>query len=251
MKNLIKLIWFYRYWCISYKLWFKIIPEQNEPGPSPMGFSPSTNLTGQDLGKDPAVQKIFSWPKPSPKYCFFLFYTTKCTGDPSRPGLGPAQPKKIRPDLSSRTVMGGTFSARNNRGFFFGPAQPTKCLGPFEMDHNLEKKYIHLFLHPLERLTSKLSETCRFTLLHFPFLFFRLSQSIRQKSLGKCDTVSHTYEARVYIRHTTPEDAQAVFFSTKCPSCFFSAECPSWWVKKYDIKSTIKIVFNLQFFQPN
>jgi hypothetical protein len=97
------------------------IPEQNEPGPSPMGFSPPTNLTGQGLGvgRDPAAQKIFSWPKPGPKYCFMLFYTMKCAGGLPEPGPGP----KNRPDLPGGTVMGGTCSARNNRAFF-GPAGP-------------------------------------------------------------------------------------------------------------------------------
>jgi hypothetical protein len=59
-----------------------------------MGFSPSTNLSGQGLGTDLAAQKKFSQLEPGSKYLFKLLYTIKYTGGPPRPRLNSSLAQK-------------------------------------------------------------------------------------------------------------------------------------------------------------
>jgi hypothetical protein len=69
-------------------------------------------LTGQGLGTDPAVQKKISYLKPDLKYCFFLFYTVKYAGNPSRSGPDPSPVRKIRLGLPNGTVGRDLFSLK-------------------------------------------------------------------------------------------------------------------------------------------
>jgi hypothetical protein len=101
------------------------IPEHFEPGPRARPApGPPTNLTGREWAEILKPAKIFFWPEPGPKCCFYLFYTIKCAGGLPKPGPGPSPTQKLRPDASSGMVMGRIFSARNNRNFFEpGPAR--------------------------------------------------------------------------------------------------------------------------------
>jgi hypothetical protein len=65
------------------------------------------------LGKDLAVQKNFSWPEPSPKYYFLLFYTIKYADD-----LTQARPKKLGPTYPVGRSWVELFLAQNNWAFF-------------------------------------------------------------------------------------------------------------------------------------
>jgi hypothetical protein len=65
------------------------IPEQNEPGLSPMGFSLPMNLTGQGLGRDPAAQKKIFLARTRSEILFYAILHYEMRGQPAQARVRP------------------------------------------------------------------------------------------------------------------------------------------------------------------